>query len=93
MLKWQLLGSDRNLRIKYPENMFCPSCKNEIKLDYSDKRFASTEDLLIMNIMIPESYKSAQDAMSNKQDIRSALPKVLLCQRCHTILGIYDFKL
>ncbi|MFW9997500.1 MAG: hypothetical protein ACFFD4_36000 [Candidatus Odinarchaeota archaeon] len=80
------------MRIKYPENLYCPNCKATIKMDYSAKYGARTDDLLIMNIRIPESYNLANDARVNKQNIGDAVPKLLICQSCQTILGIYDYR-
>ena len=83
-------------RIKYPPNLSCPSCKAEIKLDYEgrlDHRwrpFAATHDLLVMSIVVPYSRLSAQDANQDKQDIGIVNPRLLICQHCHAILGMYD---
>lgn len=80
------------MRIKYPENLYCSSCKSSIKLDYSGKYLARTDDLLIMDIGIPHSSYSAKDAKKNKQNITDSSPRLLICKSCQTILGIYDYR-
>jgi len=77
------------MRIKYPENLYCPHCKSTIKLDYSEKYSARTDDLLSMIIEIPHSHSSAKDARENKQNIGDSRPGLLICQSCQTILGVY----
>lgn len=75
------------MKIEYPENIKCPSCKSVIKLDYSDKNYVRTDDLLIMNIYVPQSRKGAKDMRSNKQDLHDGRPGFIICKRCQTILG------
>lgn len=83
-------------RIKYPTSLFCPACKAAIKLDYEGllakrwRDYVATDDLLVMKMVIPYSRMSAKDASTNKQDIEITTPRMLICQHCHTILGIYD---
>jgi hypothetical protein len=79
------------MRINYPDELNCPHCKTVIRLDYSDRIFAQTEDLLIMNIEVPLSQNSAKDKRSNKQNIGTAFPRFVICQHCKTILGTYDY--
>lgn len=82
------------LRIKYPTSLFCPACKASIKLDYEGRLhkkqddFVATDDLLGMVIYYPYSFKSAKDANKNNQDIQYTSHQILICQHCHTILGI-----
>ena len=77
--------------IKYPDNLNCPYCKSVIRLDYSDKNYVKTDDLLVMNILVPYSEKPAKEMRSNKQKKREALPRVVICQNCQTILGTYQY--
>ena len=82
--------------IKYPASLYCPSCKAAIKLDYEGQLrrrwsdYATTNDLLVMQMVLPYSRLSAKYARSNKQDVEAVIPRVLICQHCFTILGIYD---
>jgi hypothetical protein len=62
----------------------------EGRLEKRWRDYAASEDLLAMDIVIPYSRMSAKDANRNKQDIGITTPRVLICQHCHTILGIYD---
>jgi uncharacterized protein YbaR (Trm112 family) len=80
------------MKVKYPENLYCPYCKSTIALDYSEKYTARTDDLFIMSIQIPHSRSSAKDARKNKQNIGDSIPHLLICQSCQTILGIYDYS-
>ncbi|MFX0052506.1 MAG: hypothetical protein ACFFAJ_10030 [Candidatus Hodarchaeota archaeon] len=87
--------------IKYPTSLFCPACKEAIKLDYEGglkKRrvkgaghgdLVATEDLLGMTILHPYSRNSAKDAKQNKQDIKYFHVHILICHHCHTILGAW----
>ncbi|MHA1967831.1 MAG: hypothetical protein ACW964_08520 [Candidatus Hodarchaeales archaeon] len=77
------------MKIKYPENLYCPHCKSTIALDYSEKYTARTDDLFTMRIQVPLSMSSAKDARKNKQDIGVGSPYLLLCQSCQTILGAF----
>ncbi|UCG00893.1 MAG: hypothetical protein JSW11_14895 [Candidatus Heimdallarchaeota archaeon] len=75
------------VRITYPKELKCPSCKSVIRLDYSGKYTAATDDLLVMMISVPCSTNSAKDMRKNKQDIGTGLPSFVICQSCQTILG------
>ncbi|MFX0204994.1 MAG: hypothetical protein ACFFDT_03345 [Candidatus Hodarchaeota archaeon] len=79
------------VRITYPEDLKCPFCKSVIRLDYSDKNYVKTDDLLVLNIEVPYSYKYAKDRRSNKQDLGEASPRFVIFQSCQTILGTYQF--
>lgn len=79
------------MRIKYPQDLNCLYCKSVIRLDYSDKNYAKTEDLLIMNIRVPHSLKAATDMRSNKQNLGIEAPMFVICQSCQTILGTYAY--
>ncbi len=37
----------------YPENIFCPVCKNTIKLGYETGQNAHTLDILVFRVDIP----------------------------------------
>ena len=77
------------VRIIYPEELKCPFCKSVIRLDYGDKNYVATDDLLVMKIRVPCSLYAAKDMKKNKQDIGTSLPSVVICQSCQTILGTY----
>ncbi|MFW9993450.1 MAG: hypothetical protein ACFFD4_15505 [Candidatus Odinarchaeota archaeon] len=75
------------MEIKYPEIIYCPSCKAEIRIDYSGKQFAKTSGLLNLTVEIPITGYSAQDARKNKQNLRYGSYGFIICQSCQTIIG------
>ncbi|MFW9991392.1 MAG: hypothetical protein ACFFD4_04970 [Candidatus Odinarchaeota archaeon] len=75
------------MEIKYPEIIYCPSCKAGIRLDYSGKNCAKTSGLLYMGIEIPSTGASAKDARKNKQDLSYYPRGFIICQSCQTIIG------
>jgi hypothetical protein len=57
------------VKITYPQDLKCPSCNSIVGLDYSDKDYVKTDDLLVMTIRVPCSRLAAKDRRTNKQNL------------------------
>ena len=70
----------------YPPTIKCLKCNNDIRLDYSRDK-AYTNDLLALQVEMPQSLRSGSDARKNKQDIGYEGHTFIICRYCNTIIS------
>ena len=73
------------MNFKYPEQIKCPNCKADIRLD-PDKVRLMSEDLLIVGISVPLSY-NLSDFTTNNENLGRRRVYLCICVHCGTILG------
>ena len=75
------------MEIQYPDIIKCPYCDSKIRINYSNDKIASTEDLFAFNLVLPYSFKSAIDARTDNQNVKSWDFVTVICNHCKTILA------
>ena len=79
-------------RIFYPDEVFCPHCRESLALDFS-RDTAWTKDILAMRIDVPQSQRSASDKRLDKQEIGYMGYDFIICQKCKTVLGVSEGRM